>query len=178
MKSKFLLFVFVISGVLFFCKKKEDSNAISPTYKSESGTGANPNINNSTQTGTVPVTNPATDNSTLQAGGAGWVNPSCASTGSTIIKGINGSTQVTLTFLVPPTSGTYQVSSSPGPNNVQVTVLNAPNQPSGITWYGKAGMVSVTTSSTSINCNLLSVQCTQQNFNFPMVVVNGVVGCN
>lgn len=178
-KNLFFLLIFSVLLTFILCKKKESSNAISPTYKSEgTGTGGNPNINNSTQTGTVPVTNPATQNSNLQVGGPGWVNPSCASTGSTIIKGINGSVEVTLSFLMPPTSGTYQVSPSPGPNNVQVTVLNAPNQPAGIMWYGKSGLVTVTTTSASINCNLTSVQCTQQNFNFPVVSVSGVVGCN
>ncbi|MCX8080428.1 MAG: hypothetical protein N3F09_04230 [Bacteroidia bacterium] len=170
----------ILVSFFFFCKKKnENSNAIAPTYKSEAtGTGANPNINNSTQTGTVPPTNPATQNSHLQVGGSGWVNPSCASTGSVVIKGINGVTEVTLTFLTPPTSGTYQVTPTIGPNNVQVTVINAPNQPAGVVWYGKTGLVTVNTTSNSINCNLTSVQCTQQNFNFPVVSVSGVVGCN
>jgi hypothetical protein len=181
MKIKLFLFIaFTVTFIFVFCKKKENnSNVISPTYKSEAtGTGANPNINNSTQTGTVPPTNPATQNSQIQVGGTGWVNPSCASTGSTIIKGINGATEVTLIFLMPPTSGTYQVTGTPGPSNVQVQVQNAPNQPAGIVWYGKSGLVTVNTTTNSINCNLTSVQCTQQNFNFPVVTVNGVVGCN
>lgn len=167
-------------GIVFFaCKKKKTDNTIKPTYKTEAtGTGGNPNAGNATQTGTVPVTNPASENSSLIVGGSGWLNPSCASTGSVTLKGINGSVDVTLTFSGPPTSGNYNVTTSSGPSNVQMTVLNAPNQPSGITWYGKSGIVAVNTNSTSINATFTGVQCTQASFNFPVVTVSGNVGCN
>lgn len=170
--------------VFFACKKKStpncsEQNALKPGYKTEcTGTGGNPNAGNATQTGTVPITNPASENTSLQVGGTGWLNPSCASTGSVTLKGINGSVEVTLSFSSPPASGNYNVSMSSGPSNVQVTVLNAPNQPAGITWYGKTGMVTVNTSSNSINALFNGIQCTQANFNFPVVSVSGNVGCN
>lgn len=169
----------LILGVVFFaCKKKTDST-IKPTYKTEAtGTGGNPNAGNATQTGSVPITNPASENSSLNCGGSGWLNPSCASSGSVTLKGINGSIEVTLNFSSPPTSGNYNVSTSSGPTNVQVIVNNAPNQPAGITWLGKAGIVSVNTNSTSINATFTGIQCTQSNFNFPVVSLSGNVGCN
>ncbi|MBL7917017.1 MAG: hypothetical protein JNM96_01380, partial [Bacteroidia bacterium] len=102
----------------------------------------------------------------------------CASTGGLILEGVNGSTKVTLQFSQSPTTGNYNVSNISGPTNVAVTVLNAPNQPSGIVWYGKTGVVSVTSSTNAINATFSGIQCVQSNFNFPVVTVSGQVGCN
>jgi len=174
-----LLTALLISGVVFYACKKKTDNTIKPTYKTEAtGTGGNPNAGNATQTGTVPITNPASENSSILVGGTGWLNPSCASSGSLTLKGINGSVDITLAFSSIPTTGNYNVSTSSGPTNVQVTVLNAPNQPSGITWVGKTGIVAVNTNSTSINATFNGVQCVQSNFNFPVVTISGNIGCN
>lgn len=175
----------IVVGLIFYaCKKKDsktcgDASAIKPSYKTEcTGTGGNPNAGNATHTGSVPITNPASENSSLIAGGGGWLNPSCASTGGLILEGVNGSTKVTLQFSQSPTTGNYNVSNISGPTNVAVTVLNAPNQPSGIVWYGKTGVVSVTSSTNAINATFSGIQCVQSNFNFPVVTVSGQVGCN
>lgn len=175
----FSIGAFVVIAFSFLaCKKKSDNGAIKPDYSAEAGGGGNPNAGQATQTGSVPITNPASENSSINVGGTGWLSPSCASSGSLSLKGINGSVEVTLSFSSPPMTGTYNVSTSSGPSNVQVTVVNAPNQPAGITWYGKTGMVAVNTNSSSINANFTGIQCTQSNFNFPVVTIIGNVGCN
>ena len=165
--------------VFFACGKKSQDDAIKPTYKDQAtGTGGNPNAGNATQTGSVPITNPASENSAMTCGGNGWYNPTCASTGSLTLQGISGSVKVTLSFNAMPVTGQYNVSSVSGPSNVQVTVENAPGQPSGVTWYGKTGVVSVNSSTSSINANFTGIQCVQSNFNFPVVSLSGNVGCN
>lgn len=179
-------YVFIFSGflalstlVFLSCDKKNDNGAISPTYKEEaSGTAGNPNVGNVTVTGTSTITNPASQNSSLLVGGSGWSNPTCSSTGSLQLKGINGDIQVTLTFVTAPTTGTYQIAASPGFGSCAMTVVNAPNQPSGIVWYGKTGAVTVNSTTASINASFSGVQCVQQNFNFPAVSVSGNIGCN
>jgi hypothetical protein len=173
--------VTVAALVFFACSKKSTDDTIKPTYKdAATGTGGNPNAGNATQTGSVPITNPASENSSLNCGGAGWNNPSCASSGSLTLQGVSGSVKVTLSFNQIPVSGNYNVSNVSGPSNVQVVVENAPGQPSGVTWYGKqnGGVVSVNSSSASINATFSGIQCVQSNFNFPVVSVSGNVGCN
>ncbi len=178
--------VLLIAGVLIYSCKKKDSNAcgdgsgIKPGYKSEcTGTGGNPNAGNATHTGSVPITNPASKNTSINnIGSSGWLNPSCANSNSLILKGINGATEVTLQFSAPPVSGNYNVSNVSGPSNVMFTVLNAPEQPSGIMWYGKTGTVAVSTTTNGISASFSGVQCVQANFNFPVVTASGVVGCN
>jgi len=122
--------------------------------------------------------NPATQNSSLNCGGTGWSSPSCASSGSLTLKSKYGATEVILSFNMAPTTGTYNVSPVSNPSNVQVTILNAPNQPCVSTWYGKVGSVSVNTTSNSINASLTNIFCTQANFNFPIVTLNGNISCN
>jgi len=176
----------VIAFVLVYaCKKKEtnvcsDNSGVKPGYKTEcTGTGGNPNAGNATHTGSVPITNPASKNTIIDnIGTTGWLNPSCASSNSLIIKGLNGSTEVTLQFSTPPLSGNYNVSNVSGPTNVMFTILNAPEQPSGIMWYGKGGTVAVSTTTNGINASFSGIQCVQSNFNFPVVTASGVVGCN
>ncbi|MBA3682078.1 MAG: hypothetical protein H0W73_13105 [Bacteroidetes bacterium] len=182
MKKQFLIisgFAVLTASLIFSCAKKKEDNRISPTYKEDAtGTGGNPNVGNQTVTGTATLTNPATTNSSLLVGGAGWSNPTCSSTNSITLKGINGGVDVTLSFLFPPTSGTYAIASNPGPQSCAMTVVNAPNQPSGIVWYGKTGQVVVNTTTTAINASFSGILCTQQNFNFPTVGVSGNLGCN
>ncbi|MDO9001269.1 MAG: hypothetical protein Q7W45_16005 [Bacteroidota bacterium] len=182
MKKQFLIIsglAIISASIIFSCKKKGDDNRITPTYKEDAtGTGGNPNVGNQTVTGTATITNPATQNSSLLVGGAGWSNPTCISTNSITLKGLNGSIEVTLSFLFPPTSGTYAIAASPNAQACSMTVLNAPNQPAGLVWYGKTGQVVVNTTTTAINASFTGVQCTQQNFNFPAVGVSGNLGCN
>lgn len=169
----------ICSLVFLSCEKKNNSNAITPTYKEEAnGTGGNPNANNPTVTGTSTITNPASQNSSLFVGGSGWSNPTCVSTGSTTLRAINGNIDVTLNFLTPPVTGTYNIAGSPGQGSCSMIVQNAPNQPAGIVWYGKTGVVSVQSSTSSINASFSGIQCVQQTFNFPAVSVSGNIGCN
>lgn len=176
-----------------FCKKKHSetkeetvvvsstsTQTTSPTYtQSSTGTG-NPNLNggNQTTTGTATITNPATQNSSLLVGGSGWSNATCISTSSITLKNINGATDVTLNFLSPPTSGTYVIAANPASQACALTVVNAPNQPAGVVWYGKTGEVVINTTATSIDASFSGILCTQQNFNFPTVGVSGTMGCN
>ncbi len=182
MKKQFLIisgFAVISASLIFSCAKKKEDNRITPTYKEDAtGTGGNPNVGNQTVTGTATLTNPATQNSSLLVGGAGWSNPTCSSTNSITLKGINGGVDVTLSFLFPPTSGTYAIAANPSSQSCAMTVVNAPNQPSGIVWYGKTGQVVVNTTTASINASFSGVLCTQQNFNFPTVGVSGNLGCN
>lgn len=184
MKKYFIVASFCLaigSVVLISCEKKKASDAITPTYKEEAtGTAGNPNPNNVTVTGTSTITNPASENSSLYVGGPGWSNPTCVSTGSATLKGINVDIQVTLNFQSPPALGTttYNIAGNVGPNLCTMQVVNAPNQPAGIVWYGKTGMVSVQTTTSSINASFSGVQCVQATFNFPAVSVSGNIGCN
>lgn len=182
--------VFIMTGVvamatlvLFACKKKVDDATIHPTYKEEaSGTASNPNPNNVTVTGTTTTNNPATENTSIVMGGGGWSNPSCISTNSLYLKGINGDTEVTLTFASPPMVGsyTYNVASTPGVNAVAMSVVNAPDQPSGVIWYGRSGVVTVNSSTSAVNAVITGtgVMCVQSTFNFPQVTLYGSLGCN
>src|SRR5688572_27475257 len=154
--------VTVTALVFFACSKKAQDDAIKPTYKDQAtGTGGNPNAGNATQTGSVPITNPASENTSLNCGGSGWQNPSCASSGSLTLQGNSGSVRVTLSFNTIPVTGQYNVSSVSGPSNVQVVGENAPGQPSGVNWYGKTGVVSVNSSTASINATFPGIQCVQ-----------------
>jgi len=182
MKKQFLIIsglAVITASLIFSCAKKKDDNRITPTYKEEAtGTGGNPNVGNQTVTGTATLTNPATTNSSLLVGGAGWSNPTCISTNSITLKGINGNIEVTLNFLFPPSTGTYAIASSPNAQACSMVITNAPNQPSGLVWYGKTGQVVVNTTTTAIQASFTGVLCTQQNFNFPTVGVSGNLGCN
>lgn len=182
MKKQFLIisgFAIIFASLIFSCAKKKDNGAITPTYKEDAtGTGGNPNVGNQTVTGTATLTNPATQNSSLLVGGSGWSNPTCISTNSITLKGINGGIEVTLNFLFPPTTGTYAIAASPNAQACSMTVLNAPNQPAGLLWYGKTGSVAVNTTTSAIQASFSGILCTQQNFNFPTVGVSGALGCN
>ena len=181
MKKQYLLFsgiALIALSIIFSCSKK-NNDSITPTYKEDAtGTGGNPNANNQTVTGTSTLTNPATANSNLVVGGSGWSNPTCVSTNSITLKGYNGSIEVTLNFLTPPSTGTYAIAANPSTNAVSMTVLNAPNQPSGIVWYAKSGNVAVSTTTSAIQASFNGIICTQQTFNFPTVGVSGSLGCN
>jgi hypothetical protein len=167
--------IFVFAAFVISCEKKKQSEGISPTY----GTTGNPNPGYQTVTGNTPQNNPATENTSLVAGEAGWQNPSCGSTQSLTLKGTSGFTDVTLSFATAVKTGTYAVAATPsGTTSCAMTVYNAPNQPTGLVWYGRSGKVVVTISPTSINAKIENVVCTQQTFSYPTVLVKGSVGCN
>lgn len=164
----------VASIAIFSCKKKNNSG-IAPEF----GNSGNPTTGQ-TVTGNTTYTNPASDPSSVQVGGSGWSNPTCGTTNSLTLKAYNGVIDVTLGFSKPVTTGTYVIAGSPGDGACTLSILNAPNQPSGITWYGKSGSVVVNVSPTSISAVFPStgVVCTQQSFNFPTVTAYGVVSCS
>lgn len=165
--------------VFVACNKKNNNNAIAPTYKEEAvGTGGNPLKNDITVTGApINITNPASANSSINTS-SGFLYPSCASTGSTSIKAVNGSVDVTVSFASVPISGTYQVAPSVGSGYCTVVANNAPNQPAGVVWNGKSGTVSVSSTTAGISLILNSVVCVQPTFNFPTVTITGNMSCN
>jgi hypothetical protein len=165
--------IVVLCVILLSCKDKNDKNAITPDY----GATGNPYPNNQTVTGSTTYTNPATKNSSINVGDIGWSNPSCISTSSLALRATKGSTDVMLTFASAITSGTYAIATNASQSSCVLTLLNAPDQPAGLYWYGKSGSVVVTTTSTSINASLVSVICTQKDFNFPQVSLTGGLAC-
>ncbi len=169
--------VLLIIGITIFSCKKKDESGIAPEF----GNSGNPTTGNQTVTGTTTYTNPASENTVVQVGGTGWSNPTCGTTNSISLKAVNGNNDVTVSFATAismPGTFTYAIGSTPGPNVCAMTVLNAPNQPAGITWYAKRGQVIVNAGATSITASLKNVECTQLSFNFPTVVVNGQVSCS
>ena len=175
MKKHLLLFssILFLGGIVVLSCSKKKSSGISPTYGTTYG---NPNPNN-TVTGNTPTVNLATENSSLPVGGSGWSNPTCGTTSSLALKGNNGVVDVTLSFASTIYAGTYQVGLTPGANVCGLTVLNAPNQPAGIYWYGKSGTVTIANNGPSISATLSSVVCAQLTFNYPTVVVSGSLSC-
>jgi hypothetical protein len=176
----------VIGSVIFIsCKPKNDSDAITPGYKDEvTGTGGNPNITNVTTTGTISTTSTAMQNSQLTGiGTVGvWSNVNCSTPAPTCLTTSNSSlgTTITICFSTAPTAGTYQLVSSSsllGPGKAFMTVQNPPQQPTGSTWYSASGSVIVTISGSSITGSFTNVSCLQSGSNFPVVTVDGQVGC-
>lgn len=166
--------LFVIGIIIFSCKKKT-STGVSPGY----GNSKNPTTTGQTVTGNTTYTNPATENTSMLVGGSGWVNPTCGTTNSLSLKGINGTIDVTVSFSTTiVNSGTFAIAAAPASGACAMTILNAPNQPSGIVWYAKSGEVIVNVNANSITANIKNVVCTQQTFNFPTVVANGQIGCS
>src|SRR5436190_23518837 len=97
-----MLFIACLIGA---CEKKNQDNAISPSY----GATGNPNPGAQTVTGNTTPTNPATENTALSIGGPGWTNPTCGSTFSITLKGFNGTTDVTLSFAKAMKTATYNI---------------------------------------------------------------------
>jgi hypothetical protein len=174
---RYLCGLLILSAGLFLsCEKKNNSDAISPTF----GPGGNPNPGYQTVTGSSTYTNPATENTSVDVGGPGWTNPTCGSTLSMTLKGYNGTTDVTLSFASVIKTTTYAVLPVPsGTTACALTVVNPPGQPAGIVWHGKSGTVVVNTSSAGISATFTNgIVCTQQNFSYPTVVARGALGCS
>lgn len=166
----------VVLAVTFSCQKKSNSNSISPGY----GATGNPYPNNQTVTGSASYTNPATQNTSLDVGNSsGWSNPTCFTTQSLTLRGYKDNIDVVLAFAQAAVQGTYNIATIPqGTTSCQLTVTNAPGQPSGVVWQGKTGSVIVNVSGTSITANLKDVGCTQTTFGFPTVLVTGFLACS
>src|SRR5687768_4317430 len=144
MLKKITLSLFFVACLAFFACEKKKSEGIAPTY----GATGNPNPNSQTVTGTTTHSNPATENTSMIVGGSGWTNPTCGSTFSITLKGYNGSSDVTLSFASVIKTGNYVIAATPsGTSSCAMTIVNAPNQPAGIVWYGKSGTVAVNSSS-------------------------------
>ncbi len=176
MNRNSLLACSFLAIVLLFsnCEKKGDKNAISPDY---SATG-NPNPNNQTVTGASSYSNPATQNTSILVGTSGWSYFTCATTNTTTFRSSFNGSEVTLSFAGPATTQTYAIASVASSNACAMTILNPPNQPAGIVWYGKTGSVVVSTSSIGVSCTFVNVVCTQQSFGFPTVNASGTLACN
>jgi hypothetical protein len=175
MKNLITLAVVTVLVVGFFsCKKKTDSNAITPDY---SATG-NPNPNVQTVTGATSYTNPATKNSSILIGTSGWSNLTCASTNSATLRAADGTSEVTLTFAGAATTGTYAIATTPVAGACAMSIKNAPNQPAGIVWNGTSGNITVTVTPASINALFSNVVLVQPTFNFPTVSASGTISCN
>lgn len=177
--------IVVVGSIIFIsCKSKNDSDAITPTYKDEAstGTGNNPNITNVTTTGTIATTSTQQNSSMTNIGiGSTWLSYGCQA-GQTCLTNINTSTQTTITvcFLNPPTAGTYQLVSS----NAQLTstkafmtVSNPPSQDAGSVWYSAAGNLNVTVNAGSITGAFSNIACYKTPGSFYSVSVSGQVGC-
>lgn len=177
------IFVAVVSIVLVSCKSKNDSNAITPTYKEEGGTGGNPN-QGVTTTGTVVQNNNPTSNSALTVGGGSWSTPGCT-TGQKVVTMTNQSTGTTvqLFFNAPPVTGSYTTISSnnPATGEVYILVSNPPGQPANSQWSSTAGKtvtVTVGGSPASINAVFSSIGCLQiGGLTFFTVTISGNAGC-
>lgn len=177
MKKQFVLFGVLITAIVvsFACQKKENSDAIAPTY----GSTGNPYPNNQTVTGSTSFTNPATQNTSVDVGNsAGWTNPTCLTTGSITLRAFKGSTEVVLSFAQIATTGTYNIASvAQGTVSCALQINNASDQPAGVSWFGKTGTVYVTVSPSNITAILNNCVCTQSNFNFPTVMATGFIAC-
>ncbi len=178
--------VLLVTGSIIFisCKSKNDSTAITPTYKDDAGTGGNPNITNVTTTGTVATTSTAYQNSSMSGVGSGnnWSSVGCS--GQSCITVTNGGTgtSITICFSAPPTAGTYQFVNSQSAlagttGKAFMTVNNPTGQPTSSVWYSVAGSVVVALSGTNITASFNNIACLQASSAFPTVTVSGQVGC-
>ncbi len=176
--------ILVVASIIFIsCKPKNDSDAITPTFKDDAtGTGGNPTITNVTTTGTISTTSTAMQNSQMTNVGLGgtWTSVGCSGQTCITVNNTSTGTSISVCFSVPPVAGTYALVSSQsqlGPNKAFMTVTNPTSQPTGSTWYSTNGTVIVTISGTSITASFSNVSCLQSGSNFPVVTVDGQVGC-
>jgi hypothetical protein len=183
------LSVIVIGSIIFIsCKPKNDSDAITPTYKDEasSGTGNNPNITNVTTTGTIATTSTQQNSSMTGVGiGSSWTSLGCQA-GQSCLTNTNTSTGtvIQVCFQGTITSGTYQLVNNSGllgPTKAFMTVTNPPGQDAGTSWYSSAGNITVTVPAPPalgpIIATFSQIACYQTPGSFYSVTVSGQVGC-
>ena len=177
------LAILLLGSIIFLsCKSKNDSNAITPTYKEEAGTGGNPHITKVTTTGTVATTSTAFQNSSMTGVGTGgtWASVGCSGATCLSITNSSSNTTISLCFSSPPTAGTYQLVSTQSAlaaGKALLTVTNPTGQPTGSIWYSAAGSVVVSSAGTSITGTFANIACLQSGSMFPTVTVSGQVGC-
>lgn len=177
------LSVFALASVIFIsCKSKNDSDAITPGYKTEKGGGANPNTTNVTTTGTIAATGTMQSSTMYSVGiGAEWSSVGCSS-GATVISITNPNTGTifTITFSSAPTAGVYTfvpTQGQLGPGKAFMSVYSPTQQTPGTTWYSASGTCTVTINSTAITASFNSIPCYQATGGFYNVTVSGQVGC-
>lgn len=175
--------VIAIASIVFIsCKPKNDSDAITPTYKDEAtGTGGNPNITNVTTTGTIATT--GTQQSSVMTGigqGVNWSSVGCSGQSCITVSNTNLGTTVTICFAGPPAAGTYQLVNSVGlvtPTTACLTVYNPTGQNTGTAWYSSSGTVVVTVNGSAITASFSNIPCYETPGSFYSVTVSGQVGC-
>jgi hypothetical protein len=180
--------ILVIASIVFIsCKSKNDSDAITPTYKDEAptGTGNNPNITNVTTTGTIATTSTQQNSSMSSVGiGSAWTSYGCQA-GQTCLTNINTSTSTTISvcFSGTITTGSYALVNQNTPlttGKAIMTVINPPSQDAGSVWYSSAGTVNVVVSpapATDIKATFSNIACYKTPGSFYSVTVSGQVGC-
>lgn len=131
-------------------------------------------------TGTNTIINPATQNSTLQIGGSvpGWAFGGCTASNNTLTAW-NGNTSVELVIGGgTPVNSIYSlISGIPLTGQARIIITNAPGQPSGVKWYSKTGLVTITTGTTGVIATFSNVPCAQTSFTFPIVTTTGTLTC-
>ena len=175
----------VIGSIIFIsCKPKNDNDAITPTYKDEAtGTGGNPTITQVTTTGTISTTSVAMQNSSMSNVGIGgtWTSVGCSGQNCISVNNTSTGTSISVCFLNPPVAGTYALVSSQAQltttTTAFMTVSNPPSQPTGSTWYSNNGSITITITGGSITGSFSNVSCLQSGSSFPVVTVQGQVGC-
>lgn len=179
------LSVLFVSSIIFIsCKSKNDSDAITPTYKDEApgGTGGNPNITNVTTTGTIATTSTQQNSSMTGIGsGSSWLSSGCQP-GQTCLVNTNASTNtvIEVCFSGTITAGSYQLVNNVsllGPGKAFMKVTNPPSQDAGSVWYSEAGNITVVVNSPSITGSFSNIVCKKTSGSFYSVTVSGQVGC-
>ena len=177
--------VLVLGSIVFIsCKSKNDSDAITPTYKDEasSGTGSNPNITNVTTTGTISTTSTQQNSSLSGIGTLGvWSNINCSTPAPLCLITSNSSlgSSISICFSSAPTTGIYQFVNSAsllGPGKAFMTITNPPSQDAGSVWYSEAGSLTVSTTS-GIKATFSNIACKKTSSSFYAVTASGEVGC-
>jgi len=177
--------ILILGSIIFIsCKSKNDSDAITPTYKDEasSGTGANPNITNVTTTGSISTTSTQQNSSLAGIGTIGvWSNINCSTPAPTCLTTSNASlgTSISICFSSAPIAGTYQFVNSAallGPGKAFMTIVNPPSQDAGSVWYSEAGSLIVSTAS-GIKATFSNIACKTTPASFYAVTASGEVGC-
>ncbi len=176
--------ILILGSIVFIsCKPKNDSDAITPKFKDDAtGTGGNPTTT-ATTTGTTSTTSVAMQNSTMSNVGIGgtWTSVGCSGQTCISVNNTSTGTSISVCFSVPPVAGVYTLVSSSsqltGSNKAFMTVYNPTSQPAGSTWYSTNGTITVTVTGSSITGSFSNVSCLQSGSNFPVVTVDGQVGC-
>jgi len=177
------LSIFALALIVFVsCKSKNDSSAITPTYKSDAG-GGNPYYDptNVTTTGTIATTGSQQSSSMSNVGvGAEWLSSGCSGSNVISITNSNTGTIFTITFMSAPTAGVYTfvpTQGQLGPGKAYMTVYSPTNQTPGTTWYSAGGTCTVTINASAITAAFSGIPCYQATGGFYSVTVSGQVGC-